>query len=404
MEYGLIGEHLGHSFSKEIHEMLGGYQYELKEIQPCDVESFMRRREFKAINVTIPYKQTVMAFLDEIDEKAKAIGAVNTIVNNNGRLIGYNSDYDGILYLLKRNGINAEGVNVLLLGTGGTSHTAEAVFDDLGAKRITKVSRTKKEMAISYKDALALKDTDLIFNCTPCGMFPANDGCPISIESFDNLKAVFDAIYNPLKTRLVLQGISRGIIADGGLYMLVAQAAVACEKFIGKRINQRQIEEVFNYLYRKKRNIVLIGMPGSGKTTLGKLLGKENFIDSDFELSKRIGSIDSFIINNGEHLFRNEESAVIREIAKLSGKVIATGGGAVLRSENIENLKQNGIVVYLKRDLDKLQIGNNRPLSSDYESLCKRFEERKDIYMKSADIVVENNGSIEDCLKELMKL
>ena len=281
MEYGLIGEKLPHSFSKEIHEKLAGYDYQLKELTPAQLPGFLQKREFKGINVTIPYKQTVIPYLDEIDEKAKAIGAVNTIVNRDGKLYGYNTDYDGMVALIRHAGLSLEGKTVLILGTGGTSKTAMAVAKDLGAASVQWVSRSGKDGAITYEEAQRLP-VQILINTTPSGMYPNPDGQPMDLSRFGWLEGVLDAVYNPLRTRLVLQARDNRAHAQSGLYMLVAQAAVACELFLGKQLPAGTLDTVYRQIHGQKQNIVLTGMPGSGKSTVGKILARQmgrEFVD-----------------------------------------------------------------------------------------------------------------------------
>ena len=272
MEYGLIGEKLPHSFSKEIHEKLAGYDYQLKELTPAQLPGFLKERAFKGINVTIPYKQTVIPYLDEIDPKAAAIGAVNTIVNRDGRLYGYNTDYDGMVALIRHAGLSLEGKTVLILGTGGTSKTAMAVAADLGAASVQRVSRTGKEGAISYEEAQRLP-VQILINTTPSGMYPHPDGQPMDLSRFGWLEGVLDAVYNPLRTRLVLQARDNRARGQSGLYMLVSQAAAACELFLGKPLPEGTLDRVYRTIHGEKQNIVLTGMPGSGKSTVGRELG-----------------------------------------------------------------------------------------------------------------------------------
>ena len=397
MKYGCIAERLGHSFSREIHGALADYDYELKEIPRDKLDAFMRAREFSAINVTIPYKESVIPYLDEIDDTAKAIGAVNTVINRDGKLFGYNTDFFGMCALLRYAGISLTDKKVMILGTGGTSKTAVAVANALGAREIIKVSRTVRENAISYEDAYTYHtDTQIILNTTPVGMFPHIHACPIDIDRFPHLSGVADAIYNPLRTRLITRALEKGIPAIGGLYMLVAQAALASEKFIDRPISEETIEAVYKTILRSKENVVLIGMPGCGKTTIGrgvaKALGRE-FFDTDAAIVKRIGmTIPEYFETYGEASFREVEAAVIaEEMAPLTSAVIATGGGAVLRAENVENLKRNGRILFLDRPLAEIRPSATRPLSLDREALKKRYRERYPIYSSVCDIKIETS-------------
>ncbi len=390
MEYGCIGEHLTHSFSKEIHARLFDYSYALKELAPTEVEGFLKEREFKAINVTIPYKQTVIPFLDEISETVKKIGAVNTVVNRGGKLYGYNTDFLGMTALINKIGLSLDGKKVLILGSGGTSKTAAAVAESLGAKEIYRVSRSGNDGSITYEAAKAYhSDAQIIINTTPCGMFPNNGSAAIDLDDFPSVCGVVDAVYNPLRPALVLKAREKSIPAEGGLYMLVAQAVYAAQFFKDTEIPPKKIDEVFCEIYKAKENLVLTGMPASGKSTLGKMAAEElsmTFVDTDEEIVKRAGKpIPEIFETNGEAAFRDIESAVIRDVASRQGVVIATGGGAVLRPENVSALKENGKILFLDRPLDALIVTADRPLSSDREKLKKRYEERYGIYCATAD-------------------
>lgn len=408
MEYGCIGEKLTHSFSKEIHALLFDYDYEIREIPKGKLHDFMTQKDFKAINVTIPYKQDVIPYLDWISDTAKAIGAVNTIVNREGKLYGYNTDFAGMTALIKLNGIEIYGKVVLVLGSGGTSKTAVAVAKSLGAKRVLRVSRTAKEDCITYEEAYKnFADAEIIINTTPCGMYPNIIGEPIRLDGFPKTEAVVDAIYNPLCSNLVVKAKDRGIKATGGLYMLVAQAAFAAELFIDTSVRNEKIYDVYKKIVSTKRNIVLTGMPSSGKSTIGKHLAKElgmQFIDTDVEIVKLAGKPISQIFEDlGESGFRDMESNVISEISAKQNCIIATGGGAILREQNITSLKGNGTVYFIDRPLEKLITTDDRPLSSNRDDLTKRYNERYDIYCNSADKRIINDGEIKtviDSIKE----
>ena len=340
MKYGLIGEKLSHSFSARIHAALG-YEYALKELKKEELADFFAAREFAAINVTIPYKQAVIPYLDKIDERAAKIGAVNTVVNRNGVLYGYNTDYSGLKALIEKNGVSLQGKTVLILGTGGTSLTAAAVAAAMGARKVLRVSRTQKSGTVTYAQAYSdVADAQVIINTTPVGMYPKAGETPIDPAAFSKLEAVFDAVYNPLSTRLVLLARERGLTAEGGLYMLVAQAVFASELFLDRHYPESVFEELFTSLQKERLGIVLIGMPGSGKTTVGKLLAEKMhlpFYDTDaLVVNREKMEISDIFRTKGEVYFRDAESAVIKELAANAGAaVIATGGGAVLRKENV---------------------------------------------------------------------
>lgn len=389
MEYGCIGEKLSHSFSKIIHNKLCDYDYELKEISRDELDDFMKKADFKAINVTIPYKQDVIPFMDEISETARKIGAVNTIVKKDGKLYGYNTDFSGMTALIIKNNISVLGKKVLILGSGGTSKTALAVAESMGASEILRLSRNGGEGLITYSEAIEKhSDAEIIINTTPCGMYPEIGDSAVCLDDFPNLSGIVDAVYNPLDSELVVSAKERGIPATGGLYMLVSQAVFAVEKFLGKDIPESEIDRVYEEIYLSKKNLVLIGMPGCGKSTVGRLLAKElgkEFIDTDEEIVNRMGMEISKIFEiKGEKEFRLLESQVIAEISACQGLVVATGGGAILNKRNIDLLKENGTVVFMDRPLEQLVTTHDRPLSSNRELLTKRYNERYDIYCKSA--------------------
>ena len=406
MEYGCIGEHLAHSFSKEIHNALADYDYRLKELTPDQLPVFLREREFKAINVTIPYKQDVIPFLDWISHEAAAINAVNTIVNRNGKLYGYNTDFYGLKALIERENVSFRGKKVVVLGSGGTSNTAFAVASSLGADCVLKVSRTDKSGYITY-DELYEKhsDCEIIINTTPCGMFPKAGSAVIDIEKFPCVEGVFDAVYNPLCSKLVLDARQNGITAVGGLYMLVSQAAYAVEKFIDAPVDNEKVENIFENLYKSKMNIVLVGMPSCGKTSVGRALSEglaKNFADSDEEIVKVTGeAIPDIFKAKGENYFRDLEAETICKLSAGNSTVISTGGGAVLRESNIENLKSNGRIYFLDRPLEQLVTTSDRPLSSNRADLEKRYNERYNIYCSVADVIIDGSGTVEEVAKRI---
>lgn len=404
MEYGLIGEKLTHSFSKEIHTKYFGIDYELKELSPDEVEPFLMKKDFKAINVTIPYKQKVMPYLDFISDEAQKIGAVNVIVNREGKLYGHNTDYSGLRLMLEASGVDFKGKNVLILGDGATSKTAFAVAEDLGALSIKKTSRKQAENTVSYAEASALKDVQIIINTTPVGMFPNIDEALINIEDYPNLEGVFDVIYNPLSSKFTVLALNNGITACGGLYMLVAQAVFSAQKFGLDNIDTDLTDDIYNDILKQKQNIVLVGMPASGKSTIGKLLAEElgrEFIDADKEIEAKYGNITDIFEKSGEGFFRQIETEIIKKISALQGKVIATGGGAVLRKENVNALKQNGKVYFLDRPLEDLVATNDRPLAQTSEMLAKRYKERYQIYCECADIRIDASGSKESVVSSI---
>ena len=408
MKYGLIGEKLGHSFSKIIHEAIADYTYELKELAPSELDGFMKARDFLGINVTIPYKQAVIPYLDEIDDAAREIGAVNAIVNRGGKLYGYNTDFYGMKSLFAHAGIDPKGKKAAILGSGGTSKTANAVMTALGASEIIRVSRSGKDGALTYEELYEKHcDVEIIVNTTPVGMFPNIFDCPVCLESFNNLCGVIDAVYNPINTTLVKEARARGIKAESGLYMLVAQAVRASEFFLGASYEKRVIKETYEKLLKSKQNIVLIGMPASGKSTVGRILADRlgrRFVDTDDLITERIGtSIKDFFEKNGEVAFREIESMVIKEISKENSLVIATGGGAVLREENISTLGYNGRLYFIDRPLEKLMPTESRPLSSDRASIEARYNERYSIYCSRCDERIDADCEAETVADKILE-
>ncbi len=408
MTYGLIGEHLPHSFSKEIHESFAPYRYELTELSPCEVEAFMKEKNFSAVNVTIPYKKTVIPYLDRMDDHAKAIGAVNTVVNRQGVLHGYNTDFFGMRRLLERVAGDIRGKKVIILGTGGTSLTARAVAKHLTAGEILTVSRTPEQGQISYEALKEHRDAEVLINTTPVGMFPHGENSPLSPEDFPRLKAVADAIYNPLRTVLVSNAQKRGIRAEGGLYMLVAQAVKAAELFTDSSFDEGIVDRVYHKILKEKENIVLTGMPGSGKSTVGKLLSKQlsrPFFDSDREIEKKTGmEISQIFAQKGEKGFRDAEQEVIGELARNhTGCIIATGGGAILRDANVDALKQTGRIYFIDRAVEHLLPTPDRPLALTAEAILQRYEERIDRYRSTCDCAVVSDEVVEHTAQAIGK-
>ncbi|MBE6585278.1 MAG: shikimate dehydrogenase [Ruminococcaceae bacterium] len=422
MKYGLIGEHLAHSFSKEIHELCADYTYEICELAPEAVPGFMQNPTFTAINVTIPYKQTVMPYLYEIHEHAKAIGAVNSVVNRDGKLWGYNTDFYGLSALIRRVCGSLKGEKVLILGSGGTSHTARAVVKAEGAASVLTVVRNPSaEGQISYAEAEANHgDTDVIINCTPCGMYPYADGAshikgtPIDILKFSRLSGVVDAVYNPLRTNLVQDALDHGIPAEGGLYMLVAQAVMASRIFLGRveeafsdeTAMDEETDRVYRRILASKENIVLTGMPSSGKSTVGKALAQElgrPFVDTDAVILQRAGKpITEIFSELGEVGFRDLETQVVKDVANThTGAVIATGGGAILRDENIRALRRTGRIYFLNRPLEYLIPTADRPIASTVEDIRRRFEERYDRYLATCDVEIKTDEVMKHTLNTI---
>lgn len=402
MEYGLLGEKLGHSFSPQIHRDLAGYDYQLLPTPPEAVEDLFARRAFQGLNVTIPYKQTVMPLCDEVDPRAAAIGAVNTVVNRNGRLTGYNTDIDGFLYMARRAGVDMAGKKVVILGSGGTSRTARAAAGELGAREIVTVSRHGED---NYQNLSRHADAQVLVNTTPVGMYPNWGQSPVSLESFPALEGVLDVVYNPLRTALLLQAEERGLPCSCGLPMLVAQAKRAAELFTGQNIDDSRAEAVLHGLRGQLTNIVLIGMPGCGKTTVGRALAEKlgrTFVDLDEEIVRRAGMpILEIFAREGEVGFRERESVLVREFGERTGLVVSTGGGVVTRRENYIPLKQNGLLLHLRRDPAALPT-DGRPLSQATapEELWRR---RAPLYAAFADGEIDNNGPLAGTLEQIEK-
>ena len=403
MEYGLIGERLGHSHSPKIHKLLFGYDYVLRELEAEDLPSFLGARAFRGLNVTIPYKQAVIPFCDALGEAAERIGSVNTlVVRPDGRLCGENTDYDGMRYALECGKICLEGKHVLILGSGGTCRTARAVAEDLGAEQVTVVSRSGP---VDYETAYTLQDAGVVINTTPVGMFPNNGTAPLDLSRFPGLTGVIDVVYNPLQTALLIQAEELGIPHVGGLPMLVAQARRSGELFTGTEVPRERQEAVCREIRGAVTNIVLTGMPGSGKSTVGQAVGKamgRPFYDADTEIEKRTGmTIPDLFAHRGEAVFRDVEHQILRELGKKSGVVIATGGGAPCFARNLPPLWENGRVYCLRRPLDDLPT-DGRPLSASRERLREMAREREPFYRRASQVIVDNSGPLEQTVAEIL--
>lgn len=408
MEYGLIGAQLPHSFSKEIHEAITGEEYVLKELAPEELDDFLRRAEFKAINVTIPYKQAVIPYLEKISPMAEKIGAVNCIVNRRGKLYGYNTDFSGLRSMILEQGLSLKGKTVLILGSGGTSRTAAAVAESLGAAVVQRISRSGNDGCLRYEEAMEQYGAaEILINTTPAGMYPRLEGQAVDLDAFPALEGVIDVVYNPLRTKLVQQARSRSVNACGGLFMLVSQAVSAVEIFRDLQLPEDTSRQIYQQLRRQRENLVLTGMPGCGKSTVGTLLAQQlqrKFIDLDQEIVARAGcDISDIFARQGEQAFRELESQVISELAGNTGCVIATGGGAVLRPENVRRLKQNGRLYFLDRSLEELLPTDDRPLAQDREALQQRYDERYPTYCVTADVHITVDGTAEDAAAAVRK-
>lgn len=401
MRCGLLGKKLGHSYSPQIHRHLGDYTYELFEKTPEELGNFLLNGDFSGLNVTIPYKKDVIPYCDELTPRAALLGAVNTIVRNkDGKLIGHNTDYFGFQSMLERTGLVVTGKKVLVLGSGGASATASCVLREVGANVII-ISRSGEN---NYENIANHKDAAVIVNATPVGMFPSTGTSPVDLSMFPALEGVLDIVYNPARTQLLLDAEKRGLITENGLWMLVAQAKESAEWFTGIKINNNAIETIHAILRRQMENTILIGMPGCGKSTIGKRLAmhlNKQFYDADTEIIKRAGiSIPEIFDQYGEAGFRNIETEVLRDLGKRSGLVIATGGGCVTRTENYDLLHQNGTIIWIQRELHALPT-DGRPLSRR-DKMEAMYEVRKPLYASFCDYIIENNSDMDEVLSNLI--
>lgn len=386
MKFGLLGEHLGHSYSPQIHKMLGGYDYGLFEVAPDELEQFLRKADFDGINVTIPYKKAVIPYCAELSPEAAKIGSVNTITKlPDGTLRGDNTDYHGFLGLIEHSGIEVKGKKCLVLGNGGVAPTVRAALCESGASEVVTISRNGED---NYDNISRHADADIIVNTTPLGMYPKNGSAAVSLSLFPTCIGVLDLIYNPALTAILLDARERGISHAGGLYMLVKQAACACERFLGTKVSEEAVLSVFKQIESQMLNVALIGMPGCGKSTTGRALAEltgRKLIDIDDAITERIGcTIPEFFAANGEAEFRRVETEVLSDMAKLSGAIIACGGGVVTRSENYRLLRQNSRIVFLERDIEDLPT-DGRPVSQA-NPLAELAKKRLPLYNSWCDI------------------
>ena len=414
MKYGLIGEHLGHSFSKQIQtriaeiENIKDYDYQLVELDKEEFKEFMEKKDFKGINVTIPYKKDVIPYLDEMDESAKAIGAVNTIINVDGKLKGYNTDFGGFLYMVKAHNVHMEGKKVLIIGNGGACAAVKAVCKHENAKDIVIVSKSANRGAIGYDEMYTSHlDADIVVNTSPVGMFPNIVNAPIDVSWFHKLECVLDVVYNPILTRLCFEAQEADIKRVIGLEMLIAQAKYTFEIFENMSFDDSIIDEIKKEMLKDRCNIVLIGMPSAGKTTIGKMLeeklGKEFFDLDDMIIAKAGKSIPEIFQESGEAGFRAIETEVAIEASKMNNKIIATGGGVVKHKVNMDFLRLNGITIFIDHDIDKLISSDpNRPLSSSKQALQQMYKERYPLYQKYAAYIAVNNANIEETVDDIV--
>ena len=403
MRCGLLGKTLGHSYSPQIHAQLGDYSYELFEKQPEELENFLRHGEFDALNVTIPYKKAVLPYCAVLSDAVKAIGSANTLVRQpDGTLFADNTDAFGFSCIADECGVDIAGKKALVFGSGGASVTAQYVLKTRGAREVLVISRSGEH---NYENLAEHADAEILVNTTPLGMYPNNGASPADLTRFPRCEAVLDVVYNPARTALLLQAEALGIPHAGGLLMLVAQAKRASELFTGSAIADTRIGEIYRALAVQMQNLVLVGMPGCGKSSIGTLLAKKldrPFLDADAEIEKTAGMpIPEFFRLHGEDAFRDLESRVLAELGKRSGAVIATGGGAVLREENYAALHQNGTIVWLTRDLARLPI-DGRPVSQA-TSLDALFAARKARYDRFADHIIDNNGAPDATVRAILE-
>lgn len=401
MKCGLLGEKLGHSYSPQIHGRLGSYSYTLFEKQPEELSDFLRNGDFHGLNVTIPYKKAVIPYLSELSPVAARLGAVNTVVRRkDGSLIGHNTDYFGFKTMVLASGLDIAGKKALVLGSGGASNTAVAVMQELGSKVVV-ISRSGEN---NYANLDIHQDAAVIVNTTPVGMYPNVNDAPVCLDHFPNLEGVLDLIFNPARTRLLQEAEARGLVAMNGLLMLVAQAKESAEWFTDSAIDDRQISNIHQTLQKQMENIILIGMPGCGKTSvaaeLARQTGKE-VVDADAQIVAEAGmSIPEIFAQGGEEAFRKLETKVLDQLGKRSGIILATGGGCVIRKENYPLLHQNGRIFWLQRDIASLPT-EGRPISQTTD-LNTLYEFRRPLYEAFADQIIENNGSIQDAAEKIL--
>lgn len=407
MIYGLIGEKLGHSYSKLIHESLGKYEYNLFSLDKDAFRQFITERNYNGLNITIPYKKAVIPYCDQVSDLAREIGAVNTLYFRDGKLCGTNTDYQGFLYAAETAGISFENKKVLILGNGGTSLMARKAAADRGARQILITSRRGEEGCISYEDLVKHPDIEIIVNTTPVGTYPNNGAGLLTLSDFPSCCGVIDVIYNPFATDLLQQAQEAGIPHTNGLPMLVAQATAAAEYFLDTEGFQKENQRIISALRRDIENIVLIGMPGCGKTTLGRLIAQslgKTFVDMDQAIEEYAGkTIPDIFKESGETSFRDLETEIARRLGKEKSQVIATGGGVILRPENMKALSQNGRVVFVQRPLETLAM-DGRPLSKDLNTLKSMYETRLPLYNKYSQLVFTSEKGVNASAEKLLAL
>ena len=400
MKCGLLGRKLAHSYSPAIHALLGNYEYNLYEKEPEELEAFLRSSDWDGINVTIPYKQAVIPYLDSLTPIASEVGTVNTIIRRDGKLIGSNTDYWGFLSMVEKSGLSPAGKKCLVLGSGGASQVVQAVLRSKNANVVV-ISRSGEN---NYENLSRHVDASIIVNTTPVGMYPNAGVSPVNLDRFPHLEGVLDLVYNPARTQLLMDAESRGIVAMNGLFMLVAQAKTAAEHFMDTTLSDAKLAEIHHSLRAQMENIILIGMPGCGKSTIGRLLAEKTgkyFVDADTEIENMAQkTIPRMFAEDGEAVFRDYETKVLDALGKRSGLVIATGGGCVTKMRNYPLLHQNGTIFWLQRELDQLPT-EGRPLSTD---LAAMYRTRAPLYAQFADHILDNNGTLDDAITAILEV
>lgn len=408
MKLGLIGHPLGHSWSPQIHGFLIHEKYGKWDIEEKDLDDFFAKKDFDGINITIPYKQKAIPYMDEMDPAAKAIGAINCVVNRKGKLKGYNTDYLGFRNMLVANEFDPKGKVIAVLGTGGASKAVSKALEDMEGKVVHVSRKPKNEKQISYEDLYQrAEEFRWIVNATPVGMAPDTEKAPVDPGKFPHLEAVVDIIANPLCTKLAFDAKVRKIPYLGGFEMLVRQALAADEIFLDQKLDDDLVKPCMNALLKEKRNLVLIGMPTSGKSTIAKYLHEKTGLDvmeMDGEIEKELGtSIRQCFAEKGETYFRQKETELCAKLSKEEGKIISCGGGVIKKEENMRLLNHNGLIIWLKRDLSHLFATDSRPLTGDEAYMKRLYEERRGLYENYSDIQVDNNGRIETAVNEILK-
>ena len=400
MKCGLLGRKLAHSYSPAIHALLGNYEYNLYEKEPEELEAFLRSSDWDGINVTIPYKQAVIPYLDSLTPIASEVGTVNTIIRRDGKLIGSNTDYWGFLSMVEKSGLSPAGKKCLVLGSGGASQVVQAVLRSKNANVVV-ISRSGEN---NYENLSRHVDASIIVNTTPVGMYPNAGVSPVNLDGFPHLEGVLDLVYNPARTQLLMDAESRGIVAMNGLFMLVAQAKTAAEHFMDTTLSDAKLAEIHHSLRAQMENIILIGMPGCGKSTIGRLLAEKTgkyFVDADTEIENMAQkTIPRMFAEDGEAVFRDYETKVLDALGKRSGLVIATGGGCVTKMRNYPLLHQNGTIFWMQRELDRL-VTEGRPLSTD---LAAMYRTRAPLYAQFADHILDNNGTLDDAITAILEV